>query len=181
MKQTLYELEGERLALYELLEESGGEITSEIEEKIIADLFEESDTAISQKLEGYGWVISEFLDRGNARIERGKSIVEKGNRDLASAEALKKRVHAFLQTTDTKRTDTANFRFRRQANGGKTPVVVNEYFLRNPVELPEKYRKVEFKPDLTAIREDLESSDIDLTEVRSIADWGEKGEHLRIE
>lgn len=177
--KTLYELTKDAEALFELLFELDGELSEE-NERAYDEFWAEFEANRDRKLESIGYVIRDLLGRAEIIDAEINRLTKRKTALFNNAARLKARVHENLKATGEQKVETTTFTFRRQKNGGKVPVVLDPYYAANPVELPERYRKVEFKPDLERIREDLESSDIDLTEVRSIANFGDKGEHLRI-
>lgn len=189
--KTLFEISNDIHALADLLEETGGEVTPETE-AAIDQWFAEVETDRDAKIDNYCALIKHLEATAKARQEESKRLQSLAKTDENSADRLKRRLHMFFQIHGIPKVETLRFKVRRQANGGKHPVILDEHFQRHPEELPEKYRRVIFEPNLDVIREDLmtlaavsmeeENADAaaDLAKDLSFAALGERGEHLRI-
>lgn len=177
MKRTLFEISDDLLALADLLEETGGEITDEAAENAIDDFFLELGAERDKKLDSYCALIREFEARQDVREQEAKRLLALAQTDGKNAKKLKERLLFFFQTQDLKKVETDRFKISRQANGGKMPVVLNPYLEEHPEELPEGLRRVRFSPDLDAIREYIEQNPEDADVVGYL---GTRGEHLRI-
>jgi hypothetical protein len=177
MKKTLFEIGNDLAALYDQLEEAEGEITPELEAEMDALLAQGEE-----KIDGYCALIKEFEAKAKIRAEESTRISKLAQSDAAVASRLKTRLHEFLTRSDTQKIETLRFKVRRQKNGGRVPVILDEYFASHPEELPERYRKVVFTPDLEQIREDLldEAADAQHWGAQDVATLAEPGEHLRI-
>lgn len=175
MKRTLFNIGEDYAALGELLDEIGGEITSEQAEEAIDEFFAELGDELNIKLDGYAALIREREARAKARDEEAKRIAALAQTDKNTASRLKGRLKSFLEMQGKQKIETARAVIAIQNNGGKAPVILDEYFQAHPEELPEGLRKVVFTPDLDAIRAQLESGE-DL----GFAEIGERGTHLRI-
>lgn len=176
-KQSLFDISEDIRALHELLEESGGEVAAE-DEAALDDFFAELGAAESEKIDGYCALIAELEAKAEIRSREADRISALAKTDSALASRLKTRLHDYLRFRNEQSFETLRFKIRRQKNGGKRPVILSEYYSQNPVELPEQFRRVEFKPDLERLRENLEGKDTE--EAGNYATLGDVGEHLRI-
>lgn len=178
MTRTLFEISEDLRALAEILEEAGGEIPDSQAEEAIDQFFAELGTERDRKLDSYCAVIREFESKAEARKTEANRLLALANSDESNAKRLKKKLHNFLEARGERKIETNRFKIALQKNGGKTPVILDNYYLVNAVELPEAFRKVTFSPDLDAIRIALETDEE--TEAIKFAVLGERGEHLRI-
>jgi hypothetical protein len=94
--------------------------------------------------------------------------------DLRTVEILSERLRLHLQNQNVKKLKTRRFNITVATNGGKQPFGID---VEHPKDLPERFRKVIYEPDKTAIREALEANE---PEAEKIAYWRERGTHLRI-
>lgn len=178
MKQTLFDIRRQEIELVEALEEAGGEIPPELEtmfDEFTKNLTHERDL----KLNSYAYAMRNLEIEAEALKAEEQRLAKRRKTKERVRELLKQRLFDYLKSSGNTKIDTGRFKFTVARNGGKCPIILNEYFQRNPAELPERYRKVEFKPDLERLREDLESED-DWEDAISIASLSERGENLRI-
>lgn len=179
--RTLFDISDDLLVLGDLLEEAGGDITDEQAELAVNDFFAELGTERDLKLDSYCALYRQFEAKAKARKEEAARLTALAATDENNADKLKKRLLEFLRVQNLPKIETARFKISRQTNGGKVPVIFNETFIANPVELPEEIRRVTFSPDADALRGLLESGDTETRECYSAyGQLGERGEHLRI-
>lgn len=173
MKPTLFDISRELLALDQLLDEIGGEITSPEAEQAIDKLFAELGDARDEKIDNYAVYIAELEARTEARREQAARMTELAEADANRAAHLRKRLHQFFLLHNITKLDTARFKFVVANNGGKLPLDVRVA----PEELPAPYRreKVVVSADQDAIRLALEAG-----EPLEFAALGVRGTHLRI-
>ncbi len=180
MSKTLYEISQDEQALFALLEETEGEVTEETE-AAFDQFFAEIEADLNKKVDGYCGFIRRQLSEAKILKEEAARLSAKATVSENLANRLKARLKLFVESRGGSPIKTTFNSLKLTANGGKTPVKLKTYYVNNPVELPEKYRKVEFKPDLEKIREDLEKPDFLYAEdILEYAELGEKGTHLRI-
>ena len=122
-------------------------------------------------MDNYAALIQELDARAAARKEEAKRLADAARRDEQKATYLKERLHGFFRRHGIDRLDTRRYSLRVARHGGKLPVVVD----LDADDLPERFRRARFSPDLTALREALESGE-DLPFAR----FGDRGESLRI-
>ena len=175
-KQSLYEISAELRALEEAILEADGDITDEQTEQIIDAWFAEIGDRRDEKFDGYGALIRNLESRAKARKEEAARINALARPDENLAKRLKTRLKFFMENVfQVEKVETLKFRFAVQKNGGAVPVIVEDYYVENSVELPEEFRRVAFEPDLPKIREALEQGrELDFARL------GERGTSLRI-
>jgi hypothetical protein len=202
MSRTLWVISEDLQALNDLLAEVDGDVTGEEAEAAIEKWFNELGEERDRKLDGYGALIKQFEAYAKARNEEAKRLSNMASVDANNAGRLKSRLKVFMEQHKTPKIETDRFKFAIQNNGGTVPVILSADAELHPEELPEKYRKVVFQPDMNAIRVDLERltalqqqalennldmSDEDARELDdlvhilpSLAELGTRGTHLRI-
>lgn len=169
--RTLFAISEDLEALYDRLEELGGDVTDpEVEATIDAwfdDLTEERDV----KLDNYAALIRELEARAEARREEARRLTDRARRDEDQAKYLKNRLILFFQQHGMKSVETRRYRLTVARSGGRAPVVVHA----EAEELPESFQRWKVSADLDAIREALERG-----ETLTFAELGERGHYLRI-
>lgn len=175
MTRTLFNISEDLRTLADLLEEVGGEVTSEEAEAAIDSFFAELGAERNNKIDSYCGLIRELEAKADVRKLEANRLLSLAATDELTARKLKFRLHAFLQLHGEQKIETARFKISRVKNGGKTPVEFSEYFQNNPEELPESLRRVVFTPNSEALRGLLESG-----EGTEFGQLKERGEHLRI-
>jgi hypothetical protein len=155
--RTLYEISVDYSDIEQLMESIDiDEISEQDESRIaqfIADLAKERD----KKFDNCGGFIQSQTLLGESQVAEGKRMLALGTSKLNKAKYLKQRLLGFMQFHKVdKPIHTERFRFSRAGNGGKMPVRLSADAENNPVELPERYRRVTYSPHLDNIREDLE-------------------------
>lgn len=163
---TLYDLTGAYEELLTIL------CDGEEDEQCIFDTLEAVEGEIEDKADGYAKVIrslesdiKEIKEEESRLASRRKSI--EGN-----IQRVKKHLFDAMKFTGKTKFKTALYSFGIAKNGGKQPLEVD---ITDPLQLPEQYRKVEYKVDNEAIREALdEGVPLPFARLR------ERGESLRI-
>lgn len=195
-KRSLFQIGEEELVLLDRLLEAEGELDGPLEEWFV-QIGEEKE----RKLNSIGWLIRKVEGENDTLTKEINrlSAFKKTNENIVKR--IKERILTYLTLTNQKNVETDHFKFARQANGGKNPVVVSEWAEANPSELGERYSKVTWGVDTENIREDLERKAFlqsqvdngfvlehdgaveleDLTEsLKEVAYLGERSEHLRV-
>lgn len=173
-KRSLYDISTDYSEFEDLLDRIDLDAISDEDQAqldaFMADLEHERDV----KLDGYGRFIKEREYIGKARTEEAKRIAKLGQIEMNKATYLKNRLLMFFESHGINETiQTLHFKFRKQANGGVAPLVMNEDV--QPESLPERFVKTVLVIDREEIRAALEAG-----EQLAFAKLGEKGEHLRI-
>lgn len=172
-KQTLYDISSDLMALRELLDESGGELTPETE-PIFDQFFAELTAAQGEKLDGYIGLIRQFeMESATAKAE-SEQWGKKAQAKWQAVARLKDRLKMFLELTGQQKVQTERGRtVAIQANGGNVPVRLA--FVIDLDTVPDRFKKVKVEIDTDAVREALQAG-----EVLDFASLGERGTHLRI-
>jgi hypothetical protein len=146
MSKTLFQIGDEELALYDQLTETDGEMDEPLE-KWFNELGEERD----RKLNSIGWLIRKVEGDNDVlkkEIARLSAFVKTNDNIVTRVES---RILTYFVLTNQTKLETDHFKFGRQANGGKRPVVISEWAKNNPSELGEKYSKVTWGVDIEAV------------------------------
>ena len=144
MTNSLYHITSEQLRINELLEESGGELTPEIEEALI--LNEENFIA---KSEGYIESIAYF----KAKQEAAKVRIEEYQRIKRIAENAEKRLKERMQwAMEVMGRDKVEVGLRKLSLRSSTAVNITD-----EVRIPNQYIKVETSVDKMALKKDLQA------------------------
>lgn len=156
---------------YDLIAEQP-EVEESIKESIIAyfgNLMEERDA----KLDRYADLIAFRETAAAARKAEAKRIADLAKTDEATVKSLKRLLLAVFGMHDISKMETRLHKFWTQANGGKTPVLLEEGI--DPEQVDPRFRRVKYEIDNDAVREALESG-----EEIAWARLGERGTSLRI-
>ncbi len=172
--KTLYDISREFSALEELLQGIDGDVTPEQQaqlDEFLKGLEKDRDA----KIDGYCGLIRDLEARRAARKAEAERFAKLAKFDENKVKRLKWVLLNFFRLHNVERVETVRFRLRRASNAS-APVIVGERFLNFPEELPERFRTVEFVPNLKEIKKALDDG-----ETLDFASFGEKGENLRIE
>lgn len=163
---NLYEITGDLLQLQAMLED-------DVDPEVLADTLEGVQGEYDFKIESYCKVIKNL----EADVVGIKAEVDRLNSKKKTLESnvdrLKKAMFESMKATDTPKVKGQLFTVAIQKNGGKIPVIVAPD--ADTSKLPDELVIVTEKPNLDAIREQLEAG-------KSITGFslGERGESLRI-
>lgn len=177
MNRTLFDISDDLIALEQILDEVGGDISDAEAEQAVDKWLEALGEERDRKLESYAWLIKRL--EGDADILKAEMDRLRLRKQTAENKArrLKERLETFMIVTEQDRIQTERFTFALQKPGGKPKVELGFYFQEHPEELPEGLRRVKFEPDLEAIRERLEAQDPD---VQCLAGFAYPEKKLRI-
>lgn len=185
---TLRQIADDVLALEDMLAELGGDVSDEEVDAAITRWMEENQHNLDNKLDGYCTLITQWDDRGQARLDEAKRLIELGRMDHARRDRLKERLLWFLTQHPVGqqkvgfngkiKVETDFHQIAVQKNGGKTPVQIKPYHYPETEYLegdhPE-FVRVRYEWDMDAIRAYLEKGG-----TLPFATLGERGVHLRI-
>lgn len=166
---TLYEIQGEYLALLEFADATDPE-----DQQTFLDTMESIQGELEIKADNYAAVIAEIsanVDKFDKEIQR---LTAKRDAMENNIKYMKERLFEAMKLMGVNEITGEHFKLKIQKNGGKQPVKydIDE---KTPELYPEKYQKTKIILDKDKIREDLESG-VELT----CAHLEERGEHLRI-
>lgn len=148
---TLLEINEEFLSFKAALDAAGDELTPEVE-TALDSWFADLRDRMNAKMDAIGGLIRNYELRAAARRAEMERLAIRVRVDEANARRLKQRLLEFLDANEIQRYETERYLFSACNNGGKTPVETPAL----AEELPPQFRKVEWKPDLDAIRTVLE-------------------------
>lgn len=176
MKQTLFDIGADVLALNELLEAVDGDPSKlgEAEAAVMAWLTS-TETAQAVKFDGYLNMIRELEMRANAAKLEAEDYAAKRRAYETRADYLKARLLGHLEATKQQKVTTAAGRVVSVVkNGGAVPIIYHE---RDPGKVPEEYTttNVEVVLDKDAIRAALVAG-----QELAFAELGERGVRLSI-
>jgi hypothetical protein len=144
----------------------------DVSEEILLDTLDSIEGAIEDKAENYGKMLRQ-IDADIERIKDEEQRLAKRKKGLESSKAfLKDNLYNTMKTVGLSKIMTPLFSFNIQKNGGKRALILDV-----PVEeLPECFRKVEYKADTESLRQWLEDAEDNCP----FCHLEEQGEHLRI-
>lgn len=167
---TLYEI-GERLqAIFDRIDEMGGELDAELDAYLAAAEQDERE-----KIEAYLALYAEIRARREWREEEIARIRQLADADEATEKRLKDRLLAHFKARGIKKFDGLRFVASVCKNGGKTPIECAAWVKDEPERLPAAYQRIRVEADVDRMRTDLEAG-----KTLEFATLGERGEHLRI-
>lgn len=159
---TLYEITGQYLELYEMMESA-----DELEMKVIEDTLDGMDGELEEKAENYAIIMAE-LDAEAAKFKKEADRLAARAEQLHGRSAmLKDRLKRAMVLCDRKKFKTNLYSFAICKNGGAAPMEVDD------TAVPDDYMKK--IPDTSKIREALNAG-----KTLTFAELKERGEHLRI-
>lgn len=157
---TLYDIQGEFLALYELA-------TEEEDEQAFLDTLESLKGELEVKASGYVSVMKQ-LEMEEAECD--KVIEAFKAKKQKRANSRKRMSEALMSAMETAGEDVLNagdYELKIVNNGGLQPLEITG-------EVPDNFMKVIYEPDNAKIREALQYTNLDFARL------GERGKHLRI-
>lgn len=145
---------------------------SEVSEEILLDTLDCLEGAIEDKADSYARILRQF-DADIDKIKAEEARMRSRRMALESRkEFLKSNLYSTMKAVGLKQIKTPLFTVNIQKNGGKRALVLDV-----PVEeLPECFRKVEYKADTEALRQWLDGAEDNCP----FCHLEEQGESLRI-
>jgi hypothetical protein len=119
--KTLFELQQDYFALFELIEEAEGDITGQ--EAVFEELFADWEKDLSAKLEACGHVLDGLEGQEKLLAEAIKKLQAKKARYGRSADVLRDRIKLILERMDKQKVNAGVYTFSIQKN----PVSVEVY------------------------------------------------------
>jgi hypothetical protein len=158
VERKLYEIGDDFKTLETLLDEIEGDVTDDAVAGIIEKWQAENQMNLELKLDGIGAIVKEYDHWVESRNFEAARLTALAKADSHKSKRIKEWVKGFLTSQSDQISlpiKTPRFNFNVQNNGGVVPVKLSEYAEKYPEELPEKYRRVVFQPNLDNMREDL--------------------------
>lgn len=166
MSRSLFNITEELMALDLKLEESGGDLTEELEAELDAISGE-----FYEKIQNIGDYVRYLNDQVNAAKTEQKRLQELVRIRKAKADRMKDYAKKMMLASGRDRVDTPNFRLSVQNNS--RPSI---RWTRTPEEIPEAFRKVETTVDGQAAYDYFKKHEGKLPD----GFVAERGTHLRI-
>ena len=162
---TLYELTGALLALMEMCEDP------DTDEQAIRDTIEGIEGEYDDKVEGWCRVIKNLDAEYKALKEESKRLADRARVLDNSITRMKTFVMQSMKATGKTEAGVL-LKAKIAKNGGVLPLMTADV---NPKDIPERYQKVDISFNNEEIRKALDAG-----EQLSFAQYGERGESLRI-
>jgi hypothetical protein len=174
VQKTLFNIGAELIALNDLLDEIGGDVSEPAVELAVTAWFGELEAEQGAKLDNYIGLIRTLEMEAHAAGEEADRYTAIEEARANRAAWLKDRLKAHLEATGQPKATTVSGRVVAvQKNGGKKPLGLADDLRID--DLDERFRRVVVSADTDAIRKALEAG-----EVIEGATLREPGTHLRI-
>jgi len=176
-KRTLWNIQDDLLALEELMEETGGDISDPRAEAAFDQFAAELQSDFNRKADGYAGYIAELTARSEARKEESDRLLQRSKIDGNLAKSLKDRLKIAMESLGKQKHETTRYKLSVCKAGGKPSIRIADDFAIQPEKLPEQFRLTvtTVKPDSEKIRAALEAG-----EHLEFASILEKSTYLRI-
>lgn len=146
-KDTLFEVTDDLLALDQLLTESEGELTPEIEA-----WREEYAAKIRDKADGIGWYAKRLQNEAEFFKAQRDELAAKARRAERKLEWLKGYIAYCMARLETRKIEGKVYTLALQKNGGKPPLEILEPFKSDPAQLPAEFQRVTVSANTDALR-----------------------------
>lgn len=170
----LYDITENLIALDALLQEQGGDVTEGTQGEALEKWITEYEWLERNKIDAYGSHIANInsdIDAINEEVERLRARASAYKNQI---ERMKWMVKTAMDMRGIKKLEGQKFTISIQKNGGAQPV---EITAKSIEFIPDKFMKIERRPDLELIRKAIENND---PEVANVATLKERGESVRI-
>lgn len=178
-KETLFSLTDDLLALDQILTESGGELTPEVEQWMT-----EYRDKFTAKVDGLGWYWRTCEAREAGYRKAAAELADKAQTEANKVTRLKEYARACLDHLGATKVAGDIYTLAIQKNGGRTPLKVCEPFLSDPSRLPAEYQRIVVLPDLEKLRTRAELScgvaTMDDRDGTAMAELLPAGTHVRL-
>lgn len=118
-RRTLFALAADMLALHDLLEECGGDITNEATAAAVDAWFAENKERLHEKVDSYVALIREYEARSVALKAEADRLISRRRTTDNAIDGLKTRLQMAMEAMGTAKIDTDENTVQIQANGGK--------------------------------------------------------------
>jgi hypothetical protein len=156
MSKSLWDIGKDFEALDEILNETATAFADQFPpeaEALLAKWFEEAQTDLEAKVDGYCRYIGHLEAVAEARRAEAERIADLSKAGINRAESLRKRLQDFMVLRGMRKLETALHKLAICKHGGKQILLV-----LIPAEgLPVKYQQTEIKSNKDLIREDMEN------------------------
>lgn len=175
---SLFQLSQDCLALDQLAEETGGELTPEVEAAFsaMADSLHHDTTHKMASLTDW---IADLDMQAKAADDRADYFRRQSEIRRNRIVRIKKMILDYLTETGTSRVESANgIPVRLCANGGKLPVIWSEVI--DPATVPDDLCRIRREIDKDKVYERLVGNSFDGQAALPFASLGKRGTHVRI-
>ncbi len=171
MTPSLYTIGTEFAEIEAALYEAGGEITPEIEARLLA-----LGTMEGEKVDGYAAVVRTFESHATACRHEAAAFAAKAQVAENAAKRLKGRLLDYLTERGLEELRGTIWKAKRTANGGKQPLTL----LVDASELPPEYQLVTVAANTDMLRVQADADGAVVFSDRPVARLEPRGHHLRI-
>jgi hypothetical protein len=151
-RRTLFALAADMLALHELLEECGGDITNEATAAAVDAWFAENQERLGEKVDGYVALIREYEAREVALKAEADRLVSRRRTTQNAIEGLKTRLQVAMDAMGTAKIETDANTVTIQTAGGKASME-----LIDEAAIPEAFGQMTWTLDKEKVRAALEA------------------------
>lgn len=144
-RRTLLDISDDVLALEELLESVGGDVSDPEVDAAVNGWLDEIGSDLESKVDNYVALIAELKARSDIRREEAKRLKARAEIDSSNADFLKQRLVWAMQRMDRPIVETERYRVSVAKNGGLQPLEIAG-------DVPPEFRKIVSEPDNHAIR-----------------------------
>lgn len=159
---TLYEITGQIKELLLIAE------LEELDEQTLKDTMESLEYELEDKADGYAKVIRELEGQAETLKSEIDRLTKRRNGIETNISLMKEALKNAMKETGKTKFKTDLFSFTVAKNGGKQPLNIHG-------DVPETYKKIEYKVDNDKIREELKGG-----KELPFAKLKERGDHLRV-
>lgn len=171
---SLYQITEQLVALDQLLEEIGGDVSEGTQGEALEKWIKEYEWQQREKIDAYGGMIASMKADMEAIQEEVERLNIRSRIINNRIERLKAMAKFAMEMRGIRKLEGVKFTISIQKNGGKPPL---ELLVEDPEKLPLEFVKIVRQPDKDAIRAALESND---PKAEKIARIGMPGESVRI-
>lgn len=171
---SLYQITQDLVALEQLIEQVGGDITEGTQGEALEKWMKEYEWQQRDKVDGYCSLITNMESDVDAIGAEVKRLNDRARVIVNRIERLKAMAKLCMETLGVRRLEGQKFSMAIQKNGGKDPL---ELIVENADYYPDRFVKVRREVDKDALRIALEKAD---AEAARLARLGERGETVRI-
>jgi hypothetical protein len=147
-EETLFSLSADLRELDEALTDSLGELTPEIEARLIG-----LRGAFSDKIDGIGWFVRTCESREAGYKKLRDELQAKATTEANKVTRLKEYIRMCLDSLGTEKVKGEVYTLALQKNGGRPPVKLLEPYASDPDLLPRDLTRITVTPDMDRIRE----------------------------
>ena len=123
---TIFEITGEWETLVTMLEEAGGDVSDPEVAAFVDSCFNEIETNLESKVDGYVQVLNELKVRADARKAEADRLMKRSRVDIATMKTMKERLSYALMSIGREKIETERFKVTVANAGGKQPMTLDD-------------------------------------------------------